>query len=111
MERFQKLLRHLCHFAALFGASAASFGTGGHLLVVGHFLAGGGTVVTALGTTFGCMSRHRALTCAELRAQLAAIGAIHAEMHACCMILLPVTHEQRAVMEARIALNGTRRAG
>ena len=108
MGRFRKLLRHLCHLAAFLGTCAASLGTGGHLLVVGDFLAGGGTVVTAFGTTFGGMSRHRTLSCAERRAQSTAVSTIHAAKHACGVFLLPVADERRAVMEARIALNGTR---
>ena len=103
VERFRKLLRHLCHFAAFLGTCAASLGTGGHLLVVSDFLAGGGTVVTALGTTFAGMSRHRTLSCAERRAHFAAVSTIHTEMHACGMFFLPVGHECCAVMEARIA--------
>lgn len=108
MQRFRKLLRHLCHFAAFLGTCTASLCTSGHLLVVSDFLAGGGTVVTALGTTFGGMSRHRTLSCAESRAHSAAVSTIHAAMHARGVFLLPVADERRAVMEARIALNGTR---
>lgn len=108
MQGFRKLLRHLGHFAAFLGTGAASLGTSGHMLVVGDFLASGGTVVTALGTKFGGMGRHRTLSSAESRAHFAAVSTIHAEKHALGMLFLPVGHEGCAVMEARIAFNGTR---
>jgi hypothetical protein len=107
-EELPKLLCHLCHFAAFLSTCAASLGTSGHLLVVSDFLAGGGTVLTALGTTFSGMSGHRTLSGAKRRTHSAAVRAIHAAKHGCGMFLFPVADERSAVMEARIALNGTR---
>ncbi len=100
--RIGELLRHLRHVSTFLGAVAASLGASGHLLVIGYFLAGSGTIVTTFRATFRRSGRESALPSAQRRAQLAAICAIHTAVHALGMILFPIGHERCAVMEARI---------
>lgn len=100
-----RLLHHLRHCEAFFGALAARLCACDHLLVVRHFLAGGSALFTTFGATLCCNTRESALSSAQGRAHLAALGAIDTEMHALGVILFPLAHERSAVMEARIALN------
>lgn len=87
----------------LLGAGAASLGASGHFFVVGNLLAGDSTIVTTFRATFRGMGGEVALAGAQRRAHLAAIRAVHAEVHALGMFLFPLAHERRAVMEARVA--------
>ena len=102
-SRVSTLLQHLHHLVTLLGAGAARLGASGHLFVIGKFLAGDSTIVTTFGATLRSMGGEVALPGAQRRAHLAAIRAVHAEVHALGMFLFPFADERRAVMEARVA--------
>lgn len=98
-------LQHLHHLVTLLGAGAARLGASGHLFVAGNLLAGGSTLLTTFGATLRSRRGEVALAGAQRRAQLAAIRAVHAEVHALGMFLFSLPHERRAMMEARVAHN------
>ena len=58
---FSELFDHLSHCGAFFGTVSTRFCTCCHLLVVRKLFACGGTIITALGAAFTCVSTEIAL--------------------------------------------------
>ena len=105
-HRVTELLgHHLRDFETFLGTVATSLGTSGHFLVIRQRLAGSRTLVTTLRTAQRGVAREGALSGTQRGAHLAALCAVHTQMHALGVLLLPISDESRAVMEARIALH------
>ena len=97
LSRICSLLQHFCHCGAFFSAIATSFCTGGHLLVFWHFLAGCRTIIATFCTALTSMKTQITLSSTQRCAHLAALGTIHAQVHAFGMLFFPFANEFRTI--------------